>query len=383
MKKRLVILGASGSIGKSALDVVEKNADRIEVIGLSVHTNIELLREQIEKFSPKYIAITDPGAHRRFKNSMPSGHTRLLDVESGVEEMAGLEEADIVLNAVVGAAGLKASLVAVSAAKRLALANKESMVIGGTLINEAARKYGAEIIPVDSEHSAIWQCLFSGQKREVKKIILTGSGGPFRDLPLADFGKITREQALNHPTWKMGPKITIDSATMMNKGLEILEAMHLFQVPIDQIDVVIHPQSVVHSMVEFIDSSIIAQLSNPDMRLPIAYALFFPERVAGNYGYINLADVGKLNFYRPDYEKFVLLRQAFEVARMGGTAPAVYNAANEAAVAAFLKETIEFRAIPDIIINTVEMHRSVDNPSLDDIFEADRWAREAALEMMR
>ncbi|MEW5922927.1 MAG: 1-deoxy-D-xylulose-5-phosphate reductoisomerase [Candidatus Zixiibacteriota bacterium] len=383
MKKRLVILGSSGSIGKSALDVVDKNDDRIEVIGLSAHTNIELLRSQIDRFRPKFVAITDPDVHNKFKNSMPPGDIKLLDIESGVEELAGLEEADIILNAVVGAAGLKASLVAVSAAKRLALANKESMVIGGPLINEAAERTGAEIIPVDSEHSAIWQSLFSGQRREVKRIILTGSGGPFRDLPLADFGKITREQALNHPTWKMGPKITIDSATMMNKGLEILEAMHLFRVPVDKIEVVIHPQSVVHSMVEFIDSSIIAQLSSPDMRLPIAYALFFPERVAGNYGYIELTNVGTLNFYRPDYEKFVLLKLAFKVAQMGGTAPAVYNAANEVAVSAFLEGAIEFRAIPDIIINAVEMHKSVDNPDFEDILEADRWARKTALEMMR
>ncbi|PKK82934.1 MAG: 1-deoxy-D-xylulose-5-phosphate reductoisomerase [candidate division Zixibacteria bacterium HGW-Zixibacteria-1] len=383
MKKRLVILGSSGSIGKSALDVVEKNIDRIEVVGLSVHSNIDLLRDQIARFKPKYVAVTDPDAYRQFRNSSQADDIRLFKAETGVEELAGLEEADIVLNAVVGAAGLTASLKTVLAGKRLALANKESMVIGGPLINEAAARTGAEIIPVDSEHSAIWQALFAGQKREIKKIILTGSGGPFRDVPLSEFDKITREQALSHPTWKMGPKITIDSATMMNKGLEILEAMHLFQVPIDKIDVVIHPQSVIHSMVEFIDSSIIAQLSSPDMRLPIAYALFFPERVAGNNGYIDLTEVGKLNFYKPDYEKFILLKLAFKVARSGGTTAAVYNAANEVAVAAFLKETIEFRAIPDIIINTVEKHKPAEKPNLEDIFEADRWARKVALEIMR
>jgi len=383
MKKRLIILGSSGSIGTSALDVAAKNPDRIEILGLSVHSNIDLLRQQIEQYRPKYIVVTDPTACAKFKKSYQTDDIELLDSETGIEQLAELEQADIVLNAVVGAAGLKASLKTVSAGKRLALANKESMVIGGDLINEAAARSGAEIIPVDSEHSAVWQSLFSGKKREVKKIILTGSGGPFRELPLSEFGKITRERALKHPTWEMGPKISIDSATMMNKGLEILEAMHLFQVPIEKIDVVIHPQSVIHSMVEFIDSSIIAQLSSPDMRLPISYALFFPERVATNNGYIDLTEVAKLDFFKPDYDKFVLLKLAFKVAESGGTTPAVYNAANEVAVDMFLKETIEFRAIPDIIINTLDKHQPAEKPSLEEILEADQWARNIAREMMR
>ncbi len=383
MKKRLVILGSSGSIGISALDVVAKNPERIDIIGLSVHSNIDLLRQQIEKFEPEYVAVSDPDSCRRFKDSFQSDKTVLLDPDIGSEYLAELEQADIVLNAVVGAAGLKASLKTVRAGKRLALANKESMVIGGELINKDAADSGAEIIPVDSEHSAIWQALFSGKKKEVRKILLTGSGGPFRELPLEEFDKITRARALNHPTWNMGPKITVDSATMMNKGLEILEAMHLFRVPVDKIEVVIHPQSIIHSMVEFIDSSIIAQLSSPDMRLPIAYALFFPERIAGDYGYIDLTEIGELNFYKPDFEKFVLLKMAFQIAETGGTAAAVYNAANEIAVEAFLKETIDFRSIPDIIINTVEKHNSVEGPSLEEILAADRWARITAREIMR
>jgi 1-deoxy-D-xylulose-5-phosphate reductoisomerase len=382
MKKRLVILGSTGSIGRSALDVVEKNADRVDVVGLSTHTNIDLLKKQTERFRPRFVAVTDEDTYLRFNGVFSSEETRLVDFVGGVEHLATLDDADIVLNAVVGAAGLKASLEAVSKGKRLALANKESMVIGGSLINDTARKKGAEVIPVDSEHSAILQSLFSGQKKEVKRIILTGSGGPFRDMPLSDFKSITRQQALNHPTWKMGPKITVDSATMMNKGLEIIEAMHFFNVPADRIEVVIHPQSIVHSMVEFVDSSIIAQMSFPDMRLPIAYALFYPERVSSGNGRVDLTDVGQLTFSKPDFQKFPLLELAYRVARIGGTLPAVYNAANEIAVTAFLKDAIEFRRIPDIVIETVEDSDSADDPSYEEVTEADRWGRQKALELV-
>ena len=252
------------------------------------------------------------------------------------------------------------------------------MVIGGELLNKRATETGAEIIPVDSEHSAIWQSLFSGQKKEIRKILLTGSGGPFRELPISEFSGITRERALNHPTWNMGPKITIDSATMMNKGLEIIEAIHLFQVPVDSIEVVIHPQSIIHSLVEFIDSSIIAQMSNPDMRLPIVYALFYPDRVGSDNGRLDLTEVGKLSFYKPDFEKFPLLKLAFEIGKEGGTYPAVYNSANEIAVEAFLNNALEFNMIPDIVINAVDKHKSISQPNLDEILEADRWGREIA-----
>ena len=378
MKKRLVILGSTGSIGRSALDVVRNNKDRIELIGISGHSNVALLRRQINEFHPKYVALTHKTAYSGFKDSAESKDAELLDFESGIEQLATSNEADIVLNAIVGAAGLKASLDTAMAGKRLALANKESMVVGGALINEAASESGAEIIPVDSEHSAIWQSLLAGKKSEVKKIILTGSGGPFRDLPVSGFNSITKEQALKHPTWQMGPKITIDSATMMNKGLEILEAMHLFGVPSDKIDVIIHPQSIIHSMVEFIDCSIVAQMSSPDMRLPIAYAIFYPERIESVYGCVDLAKAGKLSFQKPDFNKFPLLKLAYYIAETGGTMPAVYNAANEVAVDAFLKEAIEFIRIPDIIINTVEKHKTVADPSFEQIIAADRWARETA-----
>jgi len=378
VKKRLVILGASGSIGRSALDVAAKNSDRVEITGLSVHSSVNLLTELIAKFHPKFVAVTDKDAHKKFADGFKQGDTRLLDFENGISFLSTLDEADVILNAIVGAAGLKASLDIVRAGKRLALANKESMVIGGELINRAAAESKAEIVPVDSEHSAIWQSLFAGSKKEVKRIILTASGGPFRELPLSEFGKITKEQALNHPTWNMGAKITIDSATMMNKGLEIIEAMHLFDMPADKIDVVIHPQSIVHSMVEYIDSSVIAQMSNPDMRLPIAYAIFYPERVTSGNGHLDLMKAGRLDFFEPDYEKFPLLKLASDVARTGKTVPAVYNAANEIAVEAFLNNTVGFMKIPDIVTKTVKNHTPVDNPSLDDIIEADRWARMTA-----
>jgi 1-deoxy-D-xylulose-5-phosphate reductoisomerase len=380
MAKQLVILGSTGSIGCSALDVVAHSDGRIDVLGLSTHNRIDLLTQQIEQYHPKFIAITDHSAYLKFKQSYTSIIARLLDFGDGIEKLSTLPDADIILNAIVGAAGLQASISALKAGKRLALANKESMVIGGSLINDLLNKTDGELIPIDSEHSAIWQAMMSGKRSEIKKILLTGSGGPFRDTPLPEFRSITKKQALNHPVWKMGPKITIDSATMMNKGLEVIEAMYLFGLPPDKIEVVIHPQSIIHSMVEFIDSSVIAQMSCPDMRLPIRYALFYPERVASDNGCLNLADIGHLTFERPDFEKFPLLQLAYKVGGVGGTAPAVFNAANEAAVAAFLGDTIEFYQIPDIIINAVERHKVVANPSFEDIIEADQWGRNAALE---
>ncbi len=382
MKKRLVILGATGSIGRSALDVVSRNLDHIEVLGLTANTRIDTLSESIREFHPKYAVITDPEAYRTFAGANDRSDVELLPPETGVEQLAGHPDTDIVLNAIVGAAGLKASMAAVKAGKRLALANKESMVIGGDLINKTAAENGAEIIPVDSEHSAIWQALIPGRKNEVRRILLTGSGGPFRETPREDFDKITKEQALNHPTWDMGAKITIDSATMANKALEVIEAVNLFQVPVDKIEVVIHPQSIIHSMVEFVDSSIIAQLSHPDMRLPIAYALFYPERRPAENGHVSLSEVGTLTFQKPDFDKFVLLDMAFQVVKTGGTSAAVFNAANEIAVAAFLHDTVKFSRIPDIVIHTLDRHTVIDNPSLEQILEADRWARETARKML-
>lgn len=382
MKKRLVILGSTGSIGRSALDVVARNKDRIDVLALSTHRNIEQFRRQIQEFRPRYGAVTQGECCFRFQKQYPFPGTEVFSGDDAAERLASLPEADIVLNAIVGAAGLKASLAALKSGKRLALANKESMVIGGVLLNQARKATDSEIIPVDSEHSAVWQALASGKKEEIKKIILTGSGGPFRETPREQFRDITKEQALNHPVWKMGPKITVDSATMMNKGLEVIEAVHLFDISPDKIDVVIHPQSIIHSMVEFVDSSIIAQISYPDMRLPISYALFYPDRIVSSNGHFDLTDIRQLTFQKPDYEKFPLLRLAFDVARKGGTLPAVFNAANEVAVAAFLKERVKFYQIPDIITDTLEKHIMVAQPSLDDIIAADIWGRKTAEEFI-
>ncbi|HHI03463.1 MAG TPA: 1-deoxy-D-xylulose-5-phosphate reductoisomerase [candidate division Zixibacteria bacterium] len=382
MKKRLSILGSTGSIGVSALDIVAKNQDRIELFGLSAFSNIELLQKQVERFCPKYVTVRNKAAYEKFGRDFDSGTTQLLEYETGLNCLITDPDVDIVLNGIVGAAGLEASIETVKAGKRLALANKESMVIGGELINSLAGKYKAEIIPVDSEHSAIWQSLASGQKKELKRILLTGSGGPFRELPLEKFRSITKEQALHHPTWNMGPKITIDSATMMNKGLEVIEAVRLFDIPSDKIEIVIHPESIIHSMVEYIDSSIIAQMSNPDMRLPISYALFYPERVVSDSAEVNLADVGELTFYNPDFEKFPLLKLAFRVAETGGSSAAVMNAANEIAVSALLNNAVKFVQIPDIVINSVEKYNNIESPSLEEILEADRWGREKAKELV-
>jgi 1-deoxy-D-xylulose-5-phosphate reductoisomerase len=382
MKRRLTILGSTGSIGLSALDIVARNQDRIELFGLSAHSSIDLLKKQVEKYRPRYVTMSDKTAYDKFRINHNNKTTKLLDFESGMDLLVSASETDIVLNAIVGAAGLQASIGAVKAGKRLALANKESMVIGGELINRLAREFNAEIIPVDSEHSAIWQSLLSGKKSELKRILLTGSGGPFRETPRPEFKFITKEMALSHPIWNMGPKITIDSATMMNKGLEVIEAVRLFEVSAGQIEVLIHPESIVHSMVEFIDSSIIGQMSNPDMRLPISYAIFYPERIADGNAHINLSNAGKLTFYKPDYEKFPLLGLAYEVAEIGGSQAAVLNASNEVAVSAFLKDIIDFSQIPDIVINSVRKHKNIESPSLEEILEADRWSRKTAEEIV-
>lgn len=382
MKKRLVILGSTGSIGRSALDIAAEHPERLEILGLSAHANVELFQDQVRRFRPQYVMLSDPDAYAKYKGHYHQPATELLPFDEGVTTLARHPDADIVLNAIVGAAGLEASLAVLSAGKRLALANKESMVIGGDLINDTIDTAGGELIPVDSEHSAIFQALRSGTHAEVKKIILTGSGGPFRAKPLSEFGSISLEEALNHPTWKMGPKITIDSATMMNKGLEVIEAVRLFSISPDNIEVMIHPQSIVHSLVEFQDSSIIGQLSQPDMRLPIAYAFFYPERVKSSFGQVDLTKVGLLTFENPDYARFPLLKSAFEVVRQGGTAPAVFNAADEIAVAAFLSKKIRFLRIAEIVIDCVEKHNPRKAASYEDILEADRWGRETAVKMI-
>ena len=375
--KNLALLGSSGSIGKNALWVAERFPEELNIFALSVYSDITALAEQAKRYKAKIICIANPEAAANHNEDF--GDAELFIGQEGLERIASHPEIDIVVNAVVGFAGLRSTIAAAKAGKRIALANKESMVAGGDLVNAIAAANKAEIIPVDSEHSAIFQCLQAGNKSDVKRLILTSSGGPFRNLPKDKFPHITIEQALAHPTWNMGRKITIDSATLMNKGLEIIEAVYLFGVKPDQVDVVIHPQSIIHSMVEFIDGSVIAQMSRPDMRLPIQYALFYPERQK-----MNVADLGfdkkfSLDFEPPDEDRFPSLRLARKALEIGRTAPTVYNAANEIAVEAFLAGRIRFLDIFAIVEQTLDNARIFNSDDIDSIIEADSNSRELAL----
>ena len=373
--KSIGILGSTGSIGRSALDVITAHPGRFEVKVLAAHSNVELLEEQYFRFRPETVCVVDCQKAPMLETKLKGEPVEVLSGEEALVKAAGSGGLDLVLNAVVGSAGLKASLAAVEFGTDLALANKESLVAGGPLFPSLLKKSGANILPVDSEHSAVWQALAAGKEPEIKKIILTASGGPFRDLPMEKMASVTVEQALDHPTWKMGPKITIDSSTLVNKGLEVIEAVVLFSVPAEKVQVVVHPQSIVHSMVEYIDSSIIAQLSSPDMRLPISYALFWPERVESDFGRLDLTQSHSLTFEAPDFERFPALKIAYQVADVGGTAPAVFNAANEEAVAAFLDRRITYMDITEMISRTLDELEIVTDPDLNDILAADDRAR--------
>lgn len=380
--KKITILGSTGSIGRSTLDVVTNHSGRFEVIALAAYSNWELLAEQYHKYHPTKLCLIDSKASDKLADKLADQPVTIVAGEEAMIELAAERGADLVLNAVVGSAGLRASLETIKSDKDLALANKESLVSGGPLFPALLEKSKGRILPVDSEHSAIWQAINTAQPKEVSRIILTASGGPFRAWSKEELETVTREQALNHPTWKMGPKITIDSATMVNKGLEVIEAVVLFNVPPEMIEVVIHPQSIIHSMVEFVDSSVLAQLSSPDMRLPINYALFWPERTESAYGRIDFDKLQDLTFEKPDYDKFPALRLAFEVAKLGGTAPAIYSAANEVAVEAFLKGAVRFVEIADMLEKTLERSTVNQNPSLDEILAADSEARQVCKELM-
>jgi len=376
--KNVVVLGSTGSIGKNTLEVLSRFPDRFSVWGLSTHTNTALLEEQIRRFRPKMAVIADERSFQRF----PRNHdTEILGGVDGLKKLASHPQVDLVINALVGSVGLLPSLEALDKGKNLATANKESLVMAGELLMKKARQKGGEILPIDSEHSAIKQCLLSGKRQEVKKIILTASGGPFLWKDHKELEKITVDEALSHPTWEMGRKITIDSATLMNKGLEIIEAHWLFEIPPDRIKVLIHPQSIVHSMVEFVDGSVIAQMSVPDMKLPIQYALFYPERVFSHNTSLDLAKTSNLTFLEPDYERFPGLRLAYRALQMGGTAPAVLNAANEVAVEAFLTNRIGFAQIVKTVERVLNQHRVILSPGLEDILDADRWAKGKAEEL--
>lgn len=376
--KNVVILGSSGSIGKNALKVLSEFKERFSVFGLSVHSNVNLLEEQIRHFAPKMAVITEQKSFERF----PRNHdTEILSGTDGLKKLCSHPQVDLVMNALVGSVGLLPSLQALESGKNLAIANKESLVMAGELLIDKAKEKGTAILPIDSEHSAIKQCLLSGKKEEVKRLILTASGGPFLGKSREDLKEITVEQALSHPTWEMGKKITIDSATLMNKGLEVIEAHWLFGISPDRISVLIHPQSIIHSMVEFVDGSVIAQMSLPDMKLPIQYALFYPQRVFSNNIALDLTKTGQLTFFEPDTEKFPCLNLAYQALKSGETAPAVLNAANEVAVQTFLSGGIPFTGIQKIVRETLSLHKRKLHPRLNDIIDADKWARQTAGEL--
>jgi len=375
MDKRIAILGSTGSVGKNALRVIDKLGPDYKVVALTAHSNVELLAEQAERYKPAYVAITDRAHEQKLRQFLAGSGIEILAGPESLAKIAGLEDVDVVLTAVVGAAGLPAVLAAARKGKTIAVANKEPLVIAGKLLTEATRASGSLILPVDSEHSAIFQLLQAGSRNEVSRIILTSSGGPFRNAAPADIQEATPQQALSHPVWNMGPKITIDSATMMNKALEVIEAHWLFSMPVDKIDVLIHPESIVHSLVELVDGSVLAHLAVPDMCLPIQYALTYPSRVRGIARPLRLEQVAKLTFEKPDLRVFRALALGFEVARLGGTAAAVFNAANEAAVQEFLAGRIKFGSIVELVENCLDKHDVRTSASLEELLEADAWAR--------
>ncbi len=374
MPQGIAILGSTGSIGRNALRVIEALGPEYQVVGLSAHRNVELLAEQTRRYKPRLVAITHEDAAAQFRALM-NGDVKTMSGPQSLTELVQSDAVDTVLTAVVGAAGLPSALAAAKCGKRLAVANKEPLVIAGELLTRTVREHGSVLLPVDSEHSAVFQALRSGTTREVQRILLTGSGGPFRGATPKDLEKVTLDQALCHPTWNMGPKITIDSATLMNKALEVIEARWLFDVPVDKIEVLIHPESIVHSLVEFVDGSMVAQLGEPDMCLPIQYALTHPRRVAGLAKRLQLEEIGALHFERPDPRTFRALPLAYEVARAGGTAAAVFNAANEAAVAEFLAGRIRFLQIMELVEHCLNRHNVRSITCLEELLEADAWAR--------
>jgi len=381
--KRIAILGSTGSIGKNALRVIDALGAGYEVAALSGHSSVALLAEQARKYRPRYVAVTNADCVEALRELVGDLGVKILAGPDALTEIAELDEVDVVLTAVVGAAGLPALLAAAEKGKTLAIANKEPLVIAGELLTETAKENGGLILPVDSEHSAIFQAMQAGAREEVLKIILTASGGPFRNATIEEIREVTVEQALAHPVWDMGPKVTIDSATMANKAFEVIEARWLFDMPVEKIEVLVHPESIVHSLVEFVDGSVIAQLGLPDMCLPIQYALTYPERVEGIAKCLRLEEVGQLTFEKPDLEKFGALALGFEVGRMGGSAPVVFNAANEVAVEEFLAGRIKFVTIVELIEHCVNKHDIKRRVSLEEIYEADAWARREVIECLK
>lgn len=380
MRKKIVILGSTGSIGQQTLEVLRKHSNEFEVVGLSGWENTTFLKEQISFFKPKIAVVKNEYIARRLKKQLNNlDNIEILWGTNGLVKISTLEEANIIVIAITGIASLIPTFEAVKKGKKIALASKEAMVVAGELLVKEARLRNAKILPIDSEHSAILQCLKNEQKDCVEKIIITASGGALYNLTEDALKNVSIEEALNHPTWKMGKKITIDSATLMNKGLEVIEAKWFFDIPPNKIEIVIHPQSYVHSMVQFIDGTILAQIGEHDMKIPIQYALFYPNRIVNNFSRLELTKVGQLTFKKPNFNKFPCIKLAYKALELGGTMPAVLNGANEIAVNAFLDNKISFSAIPLIIQNTMKEHKPKQNPNINDILDADYWARERAL----
>lgn len=378
--KNVVLLGSTGSIGTSTVKVAEDLPDKIRLLALAAGNNSELLFEQTRKHQPAAISIFDSGKAKELQNTLGLS-TQVYSGNEGLIKLATLPEADIVLIAIVGTAGLQPALAAIRAGKDIAVASKEILVMAGEIVMNEARKYGVKVLAVDSEHSAIFQCLDGKPSSSVRKLWLTASGGPFRnkaDWPKEKFSEITVERALKHPSWVMGRKITIDSATLFNKGLEMIEARWLFAIEMARVGVVVHPQSIVHSMVEFVDGSLLAQLSTPDMCLPIQYALTYPDRAASERVQTNFPKIGSLTFEEPDTERFPAIELARRAGEMGGTLPAVLNAANEVAVEAFVNRQINFPQITETVRRTMDAHQTISHPTLDQILAADAWARRVA-----
>ena len=376
--KNLAILGSTGSIGVSTLEIVAAHPERYRVVSLTGHNNLQRLEEQIRRFRPQIVAVVGPSDADRLRHRLGPDTPEIVHGVEGLITCASLGEADMVVSAIVGAAGLVPTMAAIESGKDIALANKETLVTAGHLVMDAAARRGVRLYPVDSEHSAIFQSLEGHRRKDVRRLILTASGGPFRNRSLAELKKVTPSEALAHPNWSMGRKISIDSATMMNKGLEVIEARWLFDLPAERIAVHIHPQSIVHSMVEYVDGSVIAQLGIPDMKTPIAYALSYPERLPLNLPPLDLCRLGSLTFENPDCARFACLPLAYEALRSGGTAPAVLNAANEVAVEAFLNGEISFLDIPAVIRATLHEHEVRPLQQIDEVLRADRWARASA-----
>lgn len=381
--KAISLLGSTGSIGTQTLDIVTHHPDEFRIVGLASGRNVELLAQQIRQFQPQIVAICDADKLLELKDAIADVEPQpiVLAGEEGVIEVARFSEADVVVTGIVGCAGLLPTIAAIEAGKDIALANKETLIAGGPVVLPLIQKHGIKLLPADSEHSAIFQCLQGVPAKGLRRVLLTASGGAFRDLPVEQLSQVTVADALKHPNWSMGRKITIDSATLMNKGLEVIEAHFLFEVDYDQIAIVIHPQSIIHSMIELQDTSVLAQLGWADMRLPLLYALSYPERIYTDWEPLDLVKVGSLTFREPDHQKYPCMQLAYAAGRAGGCMPAVLNAANEQAVALFLDEKIQFLDIPRLIEQTCDRYHSQNRstPTLDDILEADRWARQEVL----